>query len=120
MPRKPTALDDLKRRQREDIEAQFESDWAGKLVPHGRLTRAIRWLSIRVHRWTERLNRLTKWVKAVAIFLGAAGTVWQAVRSWWGRDVPPPELPANGTASTALDRVDPPRASDESDHGTHK
>ena len=101
-------LEALKSAQREDAEAHFESEWAGKLVPHGPLTRAARWFGRGLHRWTERINRLAKWVKAVAIFLGAAGTVWQAVRSWWGRDVQPAELPKTGVASTAIDRVDHP------------
>lgn len=109
MPRKLSSLDDLKRRQREDVEAQFESEWAGKLVPHGPVTRSARWFSRNLRRWTERINRLANWAKGVGILLGAAATIWQAVRSWWGRDVPPPELPKTGQPTTAVDFVPEPK-----------
>lgn len=105
MPRK---LDDLKRRQREDAEAQFESEWAGKLVPHGPLTRAAHWFGRNARRWTERLTRVANWIKAVGLLLGAIGSIWQAARIVWARSVGRPELPATGQPTIATDQVPKP------------
>lgn len=67
----------------------------------------------------RKLRRLARWAKKVAEWIGVLTTVVGAVTGLYRyiqarRAVPPPELPANGTPSTALDfpktapREDPP------------
>lgn len=65
--------------------------------------------------WTRRFKRVKKALSALAAAVTAVGTVLTAytgVRTWITRSsVTPAEVPApSGGASTALDRIDKPKA----------
>ncbi len=62
-----------------------------------------------VRRWTHRTKRLTVIVTTVTGLVTAIGAFVGAVRGYLSRDVSPADLPANGVASTALDRVEEPK-----------
>lgn len=73
------------------------------------------WFWRQIHVWTERLERLASWAKALGTFLVAMGTIggvgYKLVRFIADRRVAAADLPApTGIASTTLDRVEKPPA----------
>lgn len=97
----PRRFHDLAELQREDAEAAEH----GYRRPHGF------WARLRA--WSKRLGHVSEWLKnAGAIVAGTAALVTGTVRLYQmfrARSVAPAQEPATGVASTALDRVDPPK-----------
>ena len=79
---------------------------AGEFTAAGWLRRVRAWFSRGVDRWTPRLERLAKWVTALALVVGGLAKVIHDLRS---TAVGPAELPKTGVASVATDRVDKPK-----------
>ena len=78
----------------------------GELLAGGWLRSARAWLSRGFDRWTPRLERLAKWVTAMALVVGGLAKIIHDMRA---TSVGPAELPRTGVASTAMDRVDKPK-----------
>jgi hypothetical protein len=80
---------------------------AGELTAGGRLRRARAWFSRGVTIWTPRLERLGKWIAALALVVGGLAKIIHDMRA---TAVAPAELPKTGVASTSVDRVERPKA----------
>ena len=98
------------------IKAAWEEDGRGSLTDpemHAReftaggWTRRCRaWFSRGLTAWTPRLERLAKWVTALALVVGGLAKIIHDMRA---TAVGPAELPKTGVASVATDRVDKPK-----------
>jgi hypothetical protein len=101
-------LERLKAAQLEDARGRIADPeaHAGELTAGGWARRARAWFSLGLDRWTPRLERLAKWVTALALVVGGLAKVIHDLRA---TRVAPAELPKTGVASTFADRVEKPK-----------
>jgi hypothetical protein len=102
-------LDRLKAAWEEDARDRLIDPEAhsGELTAGGWTRRARAWFSRGLAVWTPRLERLGKWIAALALVVGGMAKIIHDMRA---TAVGPAELPKTGVASTAVDRVEKPKA----------
>lgn len=64
-------------------------------------------LTVALHRWERRAKSIAAFGTAIGVLFTLTSRAWHYMKD---REVAPAELPATGVASTAVDRVDKPKA----------
>jgi hypothetical protein len=104
--RKPGKIEaaQIEEAERQLLEPDSEAH-VGELLAGGRWRGLRRWFSRGIDLWTPRLERLGKWIAALALVVG--GLV-KLVHDFRSTSVGPAELPKGGGERTFVDRVDKP------------
>jgi hypothetical protein len=102
-------LERIKAAQLEDARGNLvdPETHAREFTAGGRIRRFRAWFSRGLTAWTPRLERLGKWIAALALVVGGLAKIIHDMRA---TTIAPAELPKTGVASTAMDRVEKPKA----------